>query len=161
MNEAATTDRDYFERYYKTHKESISERRKQLYRDNEEYRLQCIERAKARYQEKREEIREKNRKSPHVVWPDGRQEAAFHLSDFAEGIGKRPFTVRKWIRDGVIPDSPIKRSGIRFYTQRMIDVARKALPQTFRKDWEKVRSKIQRGWEKARAFDPGAQVESL
>jgi hypothetical protein len=162
MIEVATTD-TYFHEYYRTHKEQLSEKRKQRYSEDEEYRRKCIERAKARYSEKREEIREKNRRSPFVVWADGRRkpEAALLLSDLAEQIDKAAFTIRWWIREGMIQDTPIRRGGVRIYTQRMIDVVRKALPTTFRKDWDKTRAKIQKGWERVGAFEAGVEVKSL
>lgn len=160
MNQTQTADNGYFEKYYRTHKDQISERRKQKYSEDEEYRQRCIERAKARYQDKRDEIRKKSKKVPYVIWLDGRKEEAFQLSEFSVGIGKAPFTVRKWIRDGMIPDSPIKKNGIRYYTHRMIVTVKKALPKSFRKDWVSIQAKIKAGWEACGAYDQDLKVES-
>jgi len=157
MNETAT----YNQQYYEQHRNTINERRKSKYQEDEDYRQKAIERAKEYYARNRDKIRKRNRKRSMVVFPDGHTERALQISDLGERIGKKPFTIRTWLRKGLIPDSPLRRSRIRYYTPKMITVVANALPDTFRKDWEAVSEKIERGWERLGVYDSDVEVKSL
>jgi len=159
MNDSTSTN--YNSQYYEQHKEVISEKRRSRYQDDEEYRLNAISRAKDYYKRNRDKIRKKNRKETVILWPDGRTEKALQIADLGAKIDKKPFTIRGWVRKGLIPDSPIRRSRIRYYTPKMIAVVARALPITFRKDWGSITEKIERGWERVGAYDPGLKVTSI
>jgi len=160
MNSAADSP-NYNEAYYRTHKDEIAERRRLKYQEDEEYRQRCIERAKERYKKNRKKIRKANRKQSMVVFPSGEMEKALQMADLCDSIGKRPFTVRGWIRNGSIPESPLKRGRLRYYTKDMIRVVKRALPKTFRKDWEAVSDAIEHGWSALGVYDEGVAVKSV
>ena len=158
---STTTPENYNSQYYDLHKDKISDRRKQKYADDEEYREKAISRAKDYYKKNRDKIRKKNRKKTVVLWDDGHTEAALQIADLGERIGKKPFTIRTWIRQGKIPDSPIRRSRIRYHPPKMPTVVVNSLPDTFRNDWESITEKIERGWERVGAYDSGLKVTSI
>ncbi len=152
----------YDQRYYDTHKEELADKRKQKYAEDPEHRQACIDRAKKYYEENREEIRKKSRRIPWAVWPGdgGKEEEVYQISALCLALGKKPLTVRLWIREGKIPDTPLRRNRIRYYTQAMISLAAASVPDTFRKDWEAVHSEIERAWEALGVYDEGVLVVS-
>jgi DNA-binding transcriptional MerR regulator len=156
-----STPTNYNSQYYEQNKDEISEKRRSRYHEDEEYRQKAMERAKEYYKRNRDKIRKKNRKKTVVLWPDGHTEAALQIAELGERIDKKPFTIRTWIRKGLIPDSPIRRNRIRYYTPKMITVVANAMPDTFRKDWDAITEKIERGWERVGAYDPDLQVTSI
>ena len=161
MNEQQPeSEANYDQRYYEIHKDDLADKRKKKYEDDPEHRQACIDRAKEYYKLNREEIRKKNRRSPWAVWPDGKEEEAFQISALCDGLGKRPLTVRLWIREGKIPDTPLRRNRIRYYTQAMISLAADSVPDTFRKDWEAIYAEIEKAWEALGVYDEGVLVVS-
>jgi len=151
---------DYNKRYYDTQKDDLRVKRAERYHSDEKYRKKVLKRAKEYYRENRDEIRARSRRSPMVVWPDGKEEEAYQISAFCMAVGKAPLTVRLWIREGKIPDTPLRRNRIRYYTQAMISLAAASIPDTFRKDWEAVHAEIERAWETVGAYDEGVEVVS-
>lgn len=137
---------NYAQRYYDTHKDELAEKRRLKYEKDGEYRKACLERAKEYYRQNRDEIRAKSRRVPMAVWKVGREEPVYQISALCEALGVKPITVRLWIRENKIPETPLKRNQIRYYTQEMIDVVVDAIPDTFRKDWGEIYSKISKGW---------------
>ena len=83
---STTTPENYNSQYYDLHKDKISDRRKQKYADDEEYREKAISRAKDYYKKNRDKIRKKNRKKTVVLWDDGHTEAALQIAGPTFGI---------------------------------------------------------------------------
>jgi len=154
------TEASYDQRYYETHKDELADKRRRKYEEDEEHRQACIERAKDYYQKNREEIRKKNKRAPYAVWPSGKEEEAFQISALCEALGKRPLTVRLWIREGKIPDTPLRRNRIRYYTEAMISLAAVRIPDSFRKDWESIHAEIERAWDALGVYDEGVLIVS-
>jgi hypothetical protein len=154
------TQPSYNERYYGTHKDNIAERRKKKYEEDEGYRKACIDRAKEYYRQNREAIRGRSRRVPTAIWPRGREEEVYQISALCEALNRKPLTVRLWIREGKIPDTPLRRNRIRYYTEGMIEAVVEAIPDSFRKDWKEVHAEVMGGWRKLGIFDKGAKVVS-
>lgn len=108
---------------------------KDRYHTSEKYREQQIERSKKYYhRNKKLKVRVPNKVvSPTsrplmVEFENGNREFAFKIGYVAEALARTVETVRKWIKEGVIPDTPYKATGgRRLYTESMVRAMQNAL----------------------------------
>lgn len=123
----------YFASYYAAHKEEISEKRKQKYESDPEFR----ERLKARSAERNKEKsamrpdgprHARGFNKPKLVPINGETVVVRGISEFAEAIGRDVYTIKTWERDGIIPPpthvDPLKR---RWYSDAHIGAIASAI----------------------------------
>ncbi len=140
MGDGARNRRDYFAAYYEENQGQLSEKRRDKYASDPEYRERAKEAAR-RYRAKRREERERLRAEGKL--PPARQTGprkpvkveinevlldAYTITVAAQKIGRSVDTMNHWSKIGALPVTPIRsKRGDRLYTDGMIRVIREAV----------------------------------
>lgn len=132
--------REYQRFYYQQRKEELSNKRKQKYREDPEYRQKVMEASKA-YRDKQKikmaklkaagkiiSKRHRGPRKPVVLNINGKAVYAYTLSTLAERVGRSRDTINHWISIGTIPKTPLwSKRGDRLYTDAMILIVKMAV----------------------------------
>jgi len=151
--------------WYEKNKEALSQRRKERYHKDKEYREKVLEqnkdyrakKAKERPQQPKTKVRTpKHRKPvPMRVKIGGKTQEVnmVHVGAFARAIGRSVPTIHQWERVGLLPKTPFlligKDKQERLYTAEMIGVVREALSTrgaTVSASDSAFRTEIEDGW---------------
>jgi hypothetical protein len=162
---AEDLDRDrsqYQRRYYEENKEQLSARRRQMYREDPEYRQAILERVAEYRTIKRTErarLREAGElppshpsgpRDPLTVVVNGVRTVAYTIGRMALELDRSKDVLNYWTRIGLLPQTPYRAPrGDRLYTEGMTIVVKIALGKRGRvsaKDREFTKE-IRRGWE--------------
>lgn len=131
--------KEYQQTYYELNKDELSEKKKNRYKNDPEYR-ESIRKSTKKHRLKAREERERliaegkihKRKpvenKPIYVFCNGEEKRAYRAKKLAENIGKSIHTLNFWSRSGIFPDTPYRtKRGDRLYTGAMIFVVRIAV----------------------------------
>ena len=128
---------EYQKNYYLSHKGERSVKRKERYHADAEYRKKCIEQSR-RSAKRRAEKLKMDREAGIVPMPKksgvrypvdvyfmGGVVKAYSVSQLADYIGRNKNSVKNWIKDGVIPETPLRHHGrVRLYTEPMMNAVK-------------------------------------
>lgn len=133
VTQPAGTEGKYFQTYYVEHRDQISQKRRERYQSDPEYREEVKRRAMARYAKLRNEKKKaqsKNPKEPEVrgfnrprVMQVNGQDVLVHcVSAFAERVGRDVQTITAWEQNGIIPNpTVVDEMGRRWYSEAHMD----------------------------------------
>lgn len=177
MNDNVKKSRAEYQRkyYLEKRKEAFSEERKKRYREDDEYRALVNERS-LRYRKKRSaerkkliaagKIKRKPRSKPVkkdvYFYIDGEKRFCYSLDEFCNMIGRARLTVYFWIRNGLMPDTPLRwGSNVKCYTDGMIRVVKMVLDRMGRIKKNDLRfySEVVEGWEDIGVFLDGREYQ--
>ena len=139
----STDDRDrrqYQHEYYQANRDSLSEQRKQRYREDPAYRDEILVQVRA-YRKKKRQERERLReagllpppkvggpRAPLRVTSNGVSTIAYTVGRVAIEIQRSKHTINYWTRIGLLPKTPFRSArGDRLYTEGMVLVMRIAI----------------------------------
>lgn len=132
---------EYFAQYYEVNRESLSQKRKEKYENDPEYReraKQAAKRRRKRLKKEREELRAKGllpssdrrtgpREPVEVLIGDSRM-LAYTITVAAQKVGRSPDTLNYWAKKGLLPQTPVRSPrGERLYTDGMILIIKSAV----------------------------------
>lgn len=152
--------------WYERNREALSEKRKQRYHQNKEYRDKVLEqnknyrakKAKEKPLQPKAKVRTPKHRKPVqmeiVLKGKVHQLALVHVGAFARAIGRSVPTIHQWERVGVLPKTPFllrgKNKQERLYSADMIGVVRAALSTrgaTVSSSDQAFYQEIKDGWE--------------
>lgn len=126
-------EKTYFQAYYAKNRAELSEKRRERYRTDKNYREQVKQRAMDRYLRQREdrlkdleenpqEPRVRGNNFPRVTEVDGKDVLVHGVSEFATRVGRNVQTITAWEAKGIIPPPSVKDDlGRRWYTEEHMD----------------------------------------
>lgn len=133
MSISSEERKEYQRQYYLRNREKISKRKKDRYQSDSEAREHAKEAAKMyRTKKKAEEdklraegkipiVKPKKQEKPVRINIGGKVCIGYPIEILANEIGRSVFTIKNWIKTGIIPDTPLKINGRkRLYTDGMI-----------------------------------------
>lgn len=137
MNDAT---KNAFKKWYEKDKDKLSEKRKQRYQTDPEYRAKCLARAAQRRAEFPKPPRAGEARFKEI---DGKPREVFRIGEVSQMIGIGLQTIRSWEASGTIPGPSIE-SAQRLYTGTQIALMRElaALSHQHRYDRENRASVI-------------------
>lgn len=159
----AARDRSEYQRmYYEGKRDELSERRKQRYREDPEYRenaLSQVREYRKRKRSERERLREAGKlppphprgpRAPVRVQLNGVSTIAFTVGRVAIEINRSRDVINYWTRIGLLPQTPFRSPrGDRLYTEGMVFVIRVAINKRNRISASdgSFTNEIRQGWE--------------
>lgn len=142
MAEKAGRDRrEYYQDYYLANQDRLSQKRKDRYKADPEYRERAKESAR-RYRQKIAKERERLRadgklppstrqrgpRKPVIVSVNGSRVPAYTITIVAQRVGRSKDTLNNWFKAGILPPTPLRSGrGDRLYTDAMIMVLQMAI----------------------------------
>lgn len=130
--------------------------KKNKYHTDEKYREKIIERSKKYYHQNKKlkifkpDIIVKKCSSPKIIKDhSGKKVFAFQIGYVASRLARTVETMRKWIKEKVIPETQYRLSGKRLYTEEMISVMEDALRKMHypaKVDKDKFKKLVQEKW---------------
>lgn len=133
MSISSEERKEYQRQYYLRNREKISQRKKNKYQNDFESRERAKEASKMyRVRKKAEEdkmraegkipiVKKKSSNNPIHINIGGKICIGYPIEVLADEIDRSIYTIKNWIKTGVIPDTPIKINGkTRLYTDGMI-----------------------------------------
>ena len=131
---------EYYRTYYEDHRTDLSEKRRDRYQNDPEYREKAKEDARRYRQRKKAEreqlraegklppARPKGPRKPIEVEVNGSKALAHTITVAADRIGRSVDTLNHWSKVGLLPATPIRsQRGDRLFTDGMILVVRMAV----------------------------------
>lgn len=157
MAERASSPRkEYYADWYQTNKKRISDKRKDAYHSDPDYREKVLAQSS--------DHRERQRKAPRVKVPrhqvpkryktgDGGEIVLYSIGFFAMFISRSVQSINEWEKSGILPKTPYVQGTrrFRFYTRAMMDAVKEMVGSKRRLypvDPEMF-SKIENEWVKA------------
>lgn len=139
---------EYHKRYWQENKDRISQRRKERYKNDPEYRKRHLEQTQKSRKRKREEeaerrlerdlkLSEKRHKGeplpkPRLMKIAGKAVACYSTSALSRYIGRSNETIRRWLTLGVLPGvSYVDDSGHYWFTKTYCETMRKCVEQMY------------------------------
>lgn len=116
---------EYNKRWYEAHRDEISAKRKDKYRNDPEHRMKLMRRSSEYRQGRREVPRVMMRsfKSPIIAeCGDGGEIVLYSSGVFSAVVRRSSQALSEWEREGIIPRTPYRHGlkGFRFYTVAMM-----------------------------------------
>jgi len=137
MVEKASPRKSYYAKWYGQNKERISQKRKEAYAQDPEYREKVLSQSA--------QNRARRRRVPRVKVPrhqvpkkyktgDGGHVVLYSIGFFSIFIGRSVQSITEWEKAGMLPKTPYIQGTrkFRFYTQRMMEVVRDIVGEKLR-----------------------------
>lgn len=113
---------DYYAGWYAENREAILERRRKRWRDDPAYRKRQCRRKRARPR------KGKRRHFPPLeLHLEGCRRVYWSAGVLASRIGRSMRTVDSWQARGLLPETPVRHGGVRYYSEEMICAVQAAL----------------------------------
>jgi len=161
MTKVARDRSDYYRSYYEENKDRLSDKRRDRYQNDPEYRERAKEAARV-YRAKKKMERDKliaegkiepvNRSGPRKpveVQINGRPSLAYTITTVAQEVGRSVDALNNWAKSGIFPVTPLRSGGgDRLYTTAMILVLKDAIQKrgTISAKDESFRDEVLEGW---------------
>ncbi len=140
MTKAARDRSDYFRTYYEENREELSDKRRDRYQSDPEYRERAKEAARV-YRAKKKAERDRliaegkiepasrgGPRKPVEVQVNGRPALAYTITTVANEVGRSVDALNNWAKSGIFPITPLRSAGgDRLYTTAMILVLKDAI----------------------------------
>lgn len=115
-----------FRDWWQTNGEAVRQRRRSRYRSDKSFRQQQKRWSKDYRQKQQEQLGERDpevraHRRPVVIEMEGHQFVCWSVGVLAVTIGRGRRTIDTWEKKGLVPRTPIWVSGIRYYTEGMIE----------------------------------------
>lgn len=111
-------NKEYFKEWYLRNREALSQRRKDRYRNDSEYRARVL----AAPRKPRARVDGAVRiEGDNLLCTDGVWRRVIGLSDLSDLIGVRAETLSRWHDNGIIPATPYVVGRRKYFTQNMAD----------------------------------------
>lgn len=144
------SQKEYFAKWYELNRERLSNKRKDRYNSDPEYRERVLTNS-------RKSRKSKERPVVQVVTVSGQDYNALSIAEACEKIGISVETMIKWEKSKVVPATPFRLTGrrTRWYTHGMVDVIAAAVSDRTVSTGKRVRisyddaefvAKIVTGW---------------
>jgi hypothetical protein len=124
------SEKEYNRWYYKQHRERLSLRRKQRWKEDAEYRRQIRDRRRLLYQQshRNQKLKKREGNTPRYAIVNGRSLFLYRVGALSRIVDRHHSTILGWIDDGVFPVLMDDR-GNRWCTRQVLAVAKKTLDE--------------------------------
>lgn len=119
----------YYDEWYQENRKSLSERRKEKYEQDPEYREKILKRS-AEYRERQRDVtqvRIPRHQKPRIFNYDGVDIPLYSIGAFAGYINRSVQSINHWEKGGLLPRTPYRvgERGFRYYSAEMMEVVRR------------------------------------
>lgn len=141
---------NYFKSWYEANKSRLSDKRKDLYKNDASYREAIIARGK-RYRDQMKEGKPCLERDQVEIDFNGRKIIVFRTSRLCKSVKMPVSSIKYWIEKGYMPKSPLEdENGHSLYSQEMIQVVVEAYRSRGRvRKGCGMLEEISNGWAKA------------
>jgi len=144
---------EYYQKWYAENREKVLQKRRERYKNDPDYaeRVRANARESSKNRKNIPKTGIKKERRPVLVEWNGKQVTGYSISHLAKRCHKTVGTIRHWIRNCTIPETPIKtEAGHRLYTESMIMVVAQVVASQERVPigCQSTHEKVKSGWEK-------------